>query len=94
VTSLRQVDANRRNALRSTGPITEAGKHRSRRNAVRHGLCAETVVGTLEDIEDYKGFEAATQTVRAVPCSTAAKETGGTITCTGIPEGSTGPKRR
>ena len=28
-------------------------------NAVRQGLCAETVVGTLEDIEDYKGFEAA-----------------------------------
>jgi hypothetical protein len=59
VTSFRQIEANRRNALRSTGPITEAGKHRSRRNAVRHGLCAETVVGTIEDIEDYKGFEAA-----------------------------------
>ena len=59
MTSFRQIEANRRNALRSTGPITEAGKHRSRRNAVRHGLCAETVVGTLEDIEDYKGFEAA-----------------------------------
>jgi hypothetical protein len=59
VTSFRQIEADRRNALRSTGPITEAGKHRSRRNAVRHGLCAETVVGTLEDIEDYKGFEAA-----------------------------------
>jgi hypothetical protein len=59
VTSFRQIEANRRNALRSTGPITEAGKQRSRRNAVRHGLCAETVVGTLEDIEDYKGFEAA-----------------------------------
>jgi len=59
VTSFRQIEANRRNALRSTGPITEAGKHRSRRNAVRHGLCAETVVGALEDIEDYKGFEAA-----------------------------------
>jgi hypothetical protein len=59
VTSYRQIEANRRNALRSTGPITEAGKHRSRRNAVRHGLCAETVVGSIEDIEDYKGFEAA-----------------------------------
>jgi hypothetical protein len=59
VTSFRQLEANRRNALRSTGPITEAGKHRSRRNAVRHGLCAETVVGAIEDIEDYKGFEAA-----------------------------------
>jgi hypothetical protein len=93
VTSLRQVDANRR-CPPTHRTHHRAGKHRSRRNAVRHGLCAETVVGTLEDMEDYKGFEAATQTVRAVPCSTAAKETGGTITCTGIPEGSTGPKRR
>jgi hypothetical protein len=59
MTSFRQLEANRRNATRSTGPITEAGKHRSRRNAVRHGLCAETVVGLLEDIEDYRGFEAA-----------------------------------
>ena len=27
-------------------------------NAVRHGLTAETVVGSLEDAEDYKAFEA------------------------------------
>jgi hypothetical protein len=59
MTSFRQIEANRRNALRSTGPITEAGKRRSRRNAVRHGLTAETVVVTLEDVEDYRGFEAA-----------------------------------
>jgi hypothetical protein len=59
MTSFRQLEANRRNATRSTGPITEAGKHRSRRNAVRHGLCSETVIGILEDIEDYRGFEAA-----------------------------------
>jgi hypothetical protein len=31
----------------------------SRRNAVRHGLTAETVIDGLEDIEDYRGFEAA-----------------------------------
>jgi hypothetical protein len=54
-----QVEANRRNALKSTGPRTEAGKQASRRNAIRHGLTAETVIGTLEDAEDYKGFEAA-----------------------------------
>jgi transposase len=59
MTSFRQIEANRRNALRSTGPKTEAGKRRSRRNAFRHGLTAETVVAALEDIEDYQAFEAA-----------------------------------
>src|SRR4051794_12709424 len=59
MTSCRQIEANRRNARRSTGPTTEAGKQRSRSNAVRHGLTAETVIGALEDAEDYKAFEAA-----------------------------------
>jgi hypothetical protein len=59
MTSFRQIAANRRNAGKSTGPTTEAGKHRSRCNAVRHGLTAETVIGALEDAEDYKAFEAA-----------------------------------
>jgi hypothetical protein len=57
--SIQRLEANRRNALRSTGPKTEHGKQRSRVNAVRHGLTAETVVGGLEDAEDYKAFEAA-----------------------------------
>ena len=55
--SLRQIEANRRNALMSTGPKTEAGKRLSRSNAVRHGLTAETVIDILEDPEDYKAFE-------------------------------------
>jgi hypothetical protein len=59
VTSFRQIEANRRNALRSTGPTTENGKRRSRQNAVRHGLSAETVVDLVEDLDDYRGFEAA-----------------------------------
>ena len=59
MTSLRQIEANRRNALNSTGPRTDAGKERSRRNAVRHGLTAETVVNVLEDPKDYKAFETA-----------------------------------
>ena len=57
MTTFKQFEANRRNALKSTGPITDAGKQRSRRNAVRHGLTAETVITTLEDEEDYKAFE-------------------------------------
>ena len=59
MTSFRQIQANRRNALKSTGPTSEEGKQQSRRNAVRHGLTAETVIGALEDAEDYKAFEAA-----------------------------------
>jgi hypothetical protein len=59
MTSFRQFAANRRNAFHSTGPKTESGKQQSRLNAVRHGLTAETVVGSLEDAEDYKAFEGA-----------------------------------
>jgi hypothetical protein len=59
MTSWQQFQANRLNALKSTGPRTEEGKRASRRNAVRHGLTAETVIDALEDGEDYRGFEAA-----------------------------------
>ena len=58
MTSYKQIEANRRNALKSTGPKTDAGKQVSRRNAVRHGLTAETVLSALEDAEDYQAFEA------------------------------------
>jgi hypothetical protein len=59
MTSYRQIEANRRNALKSTGPKSQEGKHASRCNALRHGVTAETVIGALEDAEDYKAFEAA-----------------------------------
>ena len=59
MTSERQISANRLNARRSTGPRSEIGKLRSRQNAIRHGLTAETVIGVLEDPCDFAVFEAA-----------------------------------
>ena len=37
-TSDRKIASNRKNAQKSTGPRSEAGRERSRRNALRHGL--------------------------------------------------------
>jgi hypothetical protein len=59
MTSARQLEANRYNALKSTGPRTINGKQASRRNALRHGLTAETLIEPLEDPENYRAFEAA-----------------------------------
>jgi hypothetical protein len=59
MSSFRQIEANRRNARLSTGPVTEEGNRRSRQNALRHGLMAETVIDALEDAEDYAAFEMA-----------------------------------
>jgi hypothetical protein len=39
-TSPKQVAANRKNAQHSTGPRSAEGKDRSRKNALKHGLCA------------------------------------------------------
>ncbi|MBH5401185.1 hypothetical protein HZZ13_25870 [Bradyrhizobium sp. CNPSo 4010] len=43
MTSVRQIEANRANATRSTGPKTAGGKARSSRNALRHGLARSTI---------------------------------------------------
>ena len=43
-TSQKKIEANRRNALQSTGPTTREGKRAVRHNALKHGLLAQEVV--------------------------------------------------
>jgi hypothetical protein len=44
MTTLLQVQANHRNALKSTGPRSRHGKAMSRRNSVKHGVINWTPV--------------------------------------------------
>ena len=44
-----QIQANRQNALRSTGPKTAEGKENSRRNGLKHGLTGDGVVLKPDD---------------------------------------------
>jgi hypothetical protein len=55
MTSQRKIEANRKNATRSTGPRTPEGKKKVSLNAVKHGLTATTlVVLPHEDEEAYR----------------------------------------
>jgi hypothetical protein len=51
-----QIEANRRNAEKSTGPRTPEGKARSRRNATRHRLCSDIVLMPDEEKEFRDDF--------------------------------------
>src|SRR5438105_4162809 len=53
--SLRKWKANRRNAAKSTGPRTKAGKKKSRWNALKHGMTAKVVV--IPGVESTKKFK-------------------------------------
>jgi hypothetical protein len=49
MTSEKQIQANKRNAQKSTGPRTPAGKDRASNNAVKHGLLSQDVLIPGED---------------------------------------------
>ena len=48
-----QMNANRNNAKKSTGPRTNEGKQRSGQNALKHGLLARDAVLPGEDPADF-----------------------------------------
>ena len=56
--SEKQIEANRRNAQKSTGPRTEGGKSRSRMNAFRHGFASSGQVrgARSPDVTITEGF--------------------------------------
>jgi hypothetical protein len=49
-----QVQANRLNAQKSTGPRTPAGKEKASQNALKHGLLAREAVIQGEDLEEFE----------------------------------------
>ena len=56
MTSAAQVEANRANAQKSTGPRTAEGKAVAAQNAVRHGLLAKEVVVKGEDPGEFEFY--------------------------------------
>jgi hypothetical protein len=53
LTTAKQIEANRMNAQRSTGPKSPEGKALSRMNAVTHGLTATLALLPGEDPQEY-----------------------------------------
>ena len=53
MTALKQIEANRRNSRRSTGPRTRTGRAESKLNAMKHGLLAADLVVRGEDPNEF-----------------------------------------
>jgi len=53
MSSQAQIDANRANARKSTGPRTEEGKKRVTQNATRHGLFSRQLILPGEDPKEF-----------------------------------------
>ena len=57
----RQLEANRANAKRSTGPRSADGKAKSSKNSLAHGLTAQDIVIADEDPEEFERLRAGLQ---------------------------------
>ena len=51
--TIRQINANRANAQKSTGPRTEEGKAASSRNRLSHGFAASATIMPGENPEEF-----------------------------------------
>jgi hypothetical protein len=58
MTTDKQIEANRANAQKSTGPRTETGKAKSRYNATKHGLTGQQIVLDGEDPDAFEEMKA------------------------------------
>jgi hypothetical protein len=56
-TSIKRIEANRKNAKLSTGPKTSAGKFRSSRNSLKHGLEARRHLIIGEDTKEFQEYK-------------------------------------
>jgi hypothetical protein len=56
MTTAKQIEANRRNAKKSTGPKTARGRAVVRWNGLKHGLNARTLILPGENLADFKAL--------------------------------------
>ena len=72
--SARKIEANRKNALKSTGPKTPRGKVSSGRNAIKHGLFSRQGMDFISHGEDPTEYAAVLNGLRAQYQPTGAAE--------------------
>ncbi len=57
MTTLKKIEASRRNGALSIGPITQTGKQIAARNSLRHGILSSQVVLETEDSMEFAHME-------------------------------------
>lgn len=64
MTSNKQIEANKKNATKSTGPVTSKGKLTVAKNAIKHGLLSSVIVIDTDEMnEKWEDFEQLKQTL-------------------------------
>lgn len=56
MTTEKQIEANRENALKSTGPVSLEGKSRASKNALKYGILSKDLVVSGEKVSEYQAF--------------------------------------